>query len=431
MMKTLALGLNTIAALALTALAAGCSDDGGGTGGNAGAAGTSATAGTAGVGGSAAGSGGSGTMAGSGGSGGSVAGSTAGGSAGAGGTGGGGGSGGMSSSKCAVSATDDAQPMMLSETGCVDMSDPAKPAAGLIPYSVRSPLWSDGAKKERFMRIPDGAKIHVLDCAVETDKCKPPGLGGVGSDDGHWDMPVGTVLVKNFSIENKRIETRLFMRRSMMVWKGFSYEWNDAGTDATLLPDDNTGKDKPVGTGNQVWHYPSRPQCLECHSTYSGRSLGPTTAQLNSDFAYADGMMNQVEKFKQLGLFDAAPKDIAGLPDPAGNGTTEEKALSYLQTNCSICHRPGSEGGLLDLRFGTAFADRGLCSAAERDAGLVPKYRLVPQDTAKSGLSVRMHALDMIRMPKIGSKVLDPTGTQVVDDWIKALPADACPGQTP
>ena len=249
------------------------------------------------------------------------------------GTGGvGGGSGGSAATGCVVSATDEDQPMMLSQTGCINMADPAKPAAGLIPYAVRSALWSDGATKERFLRVPDGMKIHVLDCALEPMLCTDPGMGGNGEDDGHWDMPVGTVLVKNFSIEGKHVETRLLMHRSSINWKGFSYEWNDAQTDATLLPDNTDGKDKPVGTAQpqQVWHYPSRTQCLTCHTKYAGRSLGPSTQQLNSDFAYADGMMNQVEKFKALGLFDAPPKDAAGYPDPKGTDPLDARARSYI-----------------------------------------------------------------------------------------------------
>jgi uncharacterized repeat protein (TIGR03806 family) len=402
-----------------------CGSDGG-DGGNPGGSGSN-TAGSPATGGSTVG-GAAGSMSAGSTTGGAAAGTMAGGSAGAAGSSG---SGGGSSGGCVVSKTDPEQPMLLSQTGCVDMADPTKPAKGLIPYAVRSPLWSDSATKERFVRIPDGSKIHVLDCATEVDKCKAPGEGGVGSDDGHWDMPIGTVLVKNFSIENKHVETRLLMRRSMLVWKGFSYEWNDAGTDATLLPDEGPGKDKPVGTATQVWHYPSRAQCLECHTTYTGRSLGLTTAQLNADFPYAEGAMNQVEKFKQLGLFEAPPKDIAGYPAPenATDGTAETRALSYLQTNCSICHRPGSEGGLIDFRFNTPFAMRGLCDVAEHDSTKVPKYRLVPGDTTKSGVSFRIHALDALRMPKIGSNVIDTAGAALVDAWITAMPTNACPPQ--
>lgn len=333
-------------------------------------------------------------------------------------------------SGCVISATDEEQPLLLSATHCVNMAEPTKPAPGLLPYAVRSPLWSDGAAKERFVRIPDGGKIHVLDCAAEVDVCKAPGLGGSGEEDGHWQMPVGTILVKNFSIEGKHIETRLLMRRStsnLSGWKGFSYEWNDAQTDATLLPDDTTGKDKPVGSGQQVWHYPSRSQCLDCHTRYAGRSLGPSTAQLNSELTYADGAMNQVEKFKQLGLFDAAPKAIMGYPDPAGTDALEARARSYLQTNCAICHRPGGAATTVDLRYETPFADTKLCEKIERDAGKVPDYRLVPGAPKQSTMSVRMHLLDELRMPKVGSKVEDVVGSKLIDDWITAMPASACP----
>ena len=414
---------------ALSVATVGCgSNDGDGMGTAAGTnAGGQATGGTQPSGGAgAAALGGGGNGAGTGGTAGAAAGT------------GGGGSGGATATGCVVSATDDDQPMMLSQTGCINMTDPTKPAPGLIPYSVRSALWSDNATKERFLRLPDGMKIHVLDCAVEPMLCTDPGLGGNGEDDGHWDMPVGTVLVKNFSIEGKHVETRLLLHRSSISWKGFSYEWNDTQTDATLLPDNTDGKDKPVGTAQpqQVWHYPSRTQCLTCHTKYAGRSLGPSTQQLNSDFAYADGMMNQVEKFKALGLFDAPPKDAAGYPDPKGTDPLDARARSYIQTNCAICHRPGGEFNSIDMRFTTAFADTALCGKVERAAGIVPDYRLVPGDPSKSTMSFRMHvkpdpAVPLLRMPQIGSNMVDPDGTKLIDDWITAMPASACPSQTP
>lgn len=422
-----------------------CGSENGTSGGAAGQPGGAGTnAGNA-AGGSASGTAGGGTAGGGDtGAGGSTAGAgggvSTGGSAGAGGGAGtsgtaglgGGGAGGGSSSGCSLSATDDEQPLLLSQTGCVDMTDPAKPARGLIPYSVRSPLWSDSAKKERFVRVPDGKLIHALDCAVDVDACKSPGLGGSGADEGHWDFPVGTVLVKNFSLDGKHIETRLLMRRTSLLWKGFSYEWNDAGTEATLLPDNVAGKDKLV-SADQVWHYPSRSQCMECHTKYAGRSLGPTTAQMNSDFPYADGTMNQVEKFKQLGLFDAPPKNIPGYPDPAGTDPLEVRARSYLHTNCAICHRPGGELSQLDMRFGTPFGSGNLCGEVERNKpDLAPlRYSVVPGAPEKSVLYTRMRSLDKLRMPKSGSTVVDQAGSKLIADWIQAIPTNACPLQSP
>ncbi len=422
--------LLSVSAVLAGALITSCSSDKPGSSGYAGEATVAGRGGT--PSGSAGGGADAGGASGTGGSAGATVGGASGGAGAAGVAGlGGGGSGGGSSGGCVLSATDAEQPMLLSQTGCIDMSAPTKPATGLIPYSVRSPLWSDGATKERFVHVPTGMKIHALDCTVDVDACKDPGLGGNGADEGHWDFPVGTVFVKNFSIDSKHIETRLLMRRSNTVWKGFSYEWNDPQTEAELLPDDTLGKDKMVGASQQVWHFPSRSQCLECHTKYSGRSLGPSTAQLNSDFAYADGAMNQVDKFKQLGLFDVPPPAIVGLPDPAGVADpVEARARSYIQTNCAICHRPGGEFSSIDMRFKTPFADTKLCDVIERDTSKgLPKYRVVPGDPAKSTMSARMHALDALRMPKIGSTVLDPAGSQLIDDWITALSPAACPPQ--
>jgi glucose/arabinose dehydrogenase len=159
----------------------------------------------------------------------------------------------------------DTFPKLLSQTGCVDAKDATKPAAGMIPYDVNSPLWSDGAKKERFFAIPDGTTITV----------------GADND---WDLPIGSVAMKTFSVEGRLIETRLFMRHSDGGWAGYTYEWNDQETDAALLP---AGKVKAVGALGQLWTYPSRTQCIQCHSAGAGGTIGLETWQLNRDFVYA------------------------------------------------------------------------------------------------------------------------------------------------
>lgn len=329
--------------------------------------------------------------------------------------------------------TDD-PPTLLSQTGCVDMTDPSKPVNGFIPYVVRSPLWSDGAEKHRFLRLPAGAKIKVLDCSTEAAGCTADTVNG---DDGHWEMPIGTVLIKNFSLQGKIIETRLVMRRSSTKWLFYSYEWNEGATDATLLPDAEMGKDRAVGA--QTWRYPGRAQCPQCHTPGGGFSLGPSTPQLNVDYAYPEGAMNQVEKLKQLDLFETPPPAMSGYPNPADeSGTLEERALSYIQTNCAICHRPSGEYSGMDMRWTISHEKSpieamGLCLQVERDMEKtgMPKYRAVPGQPAKSAMSFRAHSLDEVRMPKIGSLVVDPLGVKLIDDWIRAMPTNACPEQTP
>jgi uncharacterized repeat protein (TIGR03806 family) len=323
--------------------------------------------------------------------------------------------------------------MLLSQTGCVNPANPTQPASSLVPYDVNSPLWSDGAKKERYIFLPAGKKIHVKDCMADPASCVGLQDGGTAEDEGHWDLPNGTVLVKTFIVGGKRIETRLLMHMNDGSWLGFSYEWNDNETEATLLPDE---KDKPVGT--QTWHYPGRAQCLQCHTAEAGRSLGPSTPQMNRDYPYATGSMNQIDAMVARGMFDATPRKLSAYPTPTvtTTGTLTQRARSYLQTNCAICHRPGGALSDVDLRFVTAMADTRLCNQPiQKGTGdpLLPQVRLVPGQPAQSSLSFRMHdtshqpasvSQTIYRMPRIGSLMVDPEGTKIVDDWITAMMPD-------
>src|SRR5262249_45573016 len=123
-------------------------------------------------------------------------------------------------------------PQKLSQTGCFAAANPQSPTDRLIPYGVNSPPLSDGADQSRWLSIPAGGKIRV-------------------GADGDWDLPIGSVLAKEFRIGGQRVETRLFVRHTDGAWAGYSYEWNDEQTDATLLPD---SKRKVVG--GQTWTYP-------------------------------------------------------------------------------------------------------------------------------------------------------------------------------
>lgn len=297
-------------------------------------------------------------------------------------------------------------PEKLSKSGCVDPTDPTKPAPGLIPYDVNSPLWSDGAAKERYLALPDGKQIHV-------------------GDDGHWELPIGTVLMKTFSLGDRRVETRLLMHHPDGSWGGYSYEWDDAQTDATLLP---ANKSRQVG--DQTWYYPSRAECVRCHTSVAGFSLGLETGQLNRDLTYAstERISNQLATFDHIGLFDtplpSAVEAQARYPVPAGSDSLELRARAYLHANCSFCHRPNGTGrGPADFRFSTPPSQLGICNAApeEGDLGVANARLLAPGEPARSILSVRLHSLGAYRMPPLGTRVEDTTGAGVVDAWISSL----------
>jgi uncharacterized repeat protein (TIGR03806 family) len=301
----------------------------------------------------------------------------------------------------------DTFPRTLTATGCFDAQDAKRPAPGLIPYDLVSPLWSDGARKERWMALPDGTKITV-------------------NAEGDWDFPNGTVLAKTFSLGSRRVETRLFMRHSDGIWSGYTYEWNDAQTDATLLPAAKTSV-----VGGQTWSFPSRSQCVQCHTTAAGGALGPETANMNRDAVYAstNRVSPQLATLEHIGMFAAAlAQNPPKMADPSS--TTEPlegRARSYMHANCSHCHRPNGGGqGTMDLRLSRSFRDTNTCNATNTQGAMGAADRLVvPGDPTRSILSLRMRATDSRRMPQIAVSVTDPLGTQVIDDWIRSIAA--CP----
>ncbi len=306
----------------------------------------------------------------------------------------------------------DTFPTLLSQTGCVDPADAKKPAEGLIPYTVNAQLWSDGADKERFIALPDGQTITV-------------------NAEGDFELPVGSVVVKSFKIGGKLIETRLLVRHDDGGWAGYTYEWNDAQTDATLL---RGSKTKTVGSQN--WYFPSRGDCARCHTDAAGKTLGLEIGQLNGDFVYesTNRISNQLKTLEHIGMFAASlgkpPAELAVIPAVDGSAGLEQRARGYLHSNCSMCHRPqGGGAGNLDLRFTTALKDTASCNVnGERgDLGVAGAKILVPGDATKSLLSIRARTTggNANRMPPLASSVVDDKGVGVVDDWIKSL--TACP----
>ncbi|HEX5788080.1 MAG TPA: PQQ-dependent sugar dehydrogenase [Woeseiaceae bacterium] len=305
-------------------------------------------------------------------------------------------------------------PDRLSDSGCVANGNPRVPASGLIPYSVNVELWSDGAAKNRWMAVPDGRRISI-------------------DANGDFNYPNGTVLVKEFRLGGERIETRWMVRHDDGQWAGYTFEWNNAGTDAVLVPPE--GKQKAIG--NQTWTYPSRSQCLECHTAASGRSLGLEIAQLNSNHTYLSSGLtgNQLETLEFIGMLSAplpdAPANLDRLPriDNAG-ASLEARARGYLHANCAMCHRPNGPGqGPEDFRYWLATSQIGAVNEAPTQGNLgVPGAQLIdPGSPDTSVMLLRMERLNTnVRMPPLATRVVDTQGTQLVRNWIESMaPTDA------
>ena len=292
-------------------------------------------------------------------------------------------------------------PAKLSLTGCFDKANPTLPAPGLIPYEVNSPLWSDGATKRRWMALPNDSKIDF-------------------GDDGHFNFPKGSVLVKEFALGTKVIETRLFVRHDDGVWAGYTYAWNDDEKDADLVPN---GAVKIFG--DQTWTYPSQGQCLQCHNSNAGFSLGLSIAQLNRKVGAEDSQVSQIDTFEKIGLLSKAlPADKDQLPTPNASIEPALAARSYMDANCAFCHRPGGTGGgNLDLRYSASLKDTHLCDVTpgSGDLGIRDARVVAPGAPERSILLARISRRGAQQMPPLASNQVDNNAKSWVENWIRGL----------
>ena len=89
---------------------------------------------------------------------------------------------------CFLDAGGTAVPATLSATNCFTDLATRTPAAPLIPFDINSPLWSDGAEKERYFVLP-----------AATSTVTVPAGGRIGTDP--WEWPDGSLLIKTFLVQ--------------------------------------------------------------------------------------------------------------------------------------------------------------------------------------------------------------------------------------
>jgi uncharacterized repeat protein (TIGR03806 family) len=309
-----------------------------------------------------------------------------------------------------------AVPKLLSRTGLFSDVVALTPSPGLVEYDVNAPLWSDGAHKRRWIALPRTQRIGFSPLQA-------------------WKLPRRTVLVKHFEVtlaggRSRRIETRVLVHQDS-GWHGYSYRWNNHGTDAVLQDDAAivplTVDDGAGGPRTLNYEIPGPGACLACHTQAAGFVLGLRTAQMNRTFDYGGVVDNQLRSFNHIGLFTADIGDAAqyaALAQPAdANATLAARARAYLDGNCAQCHRPNGPTPVnLNLRASTPTAQmhtHGVAPTAG-DLGIADARRIAPGAKERSVLWQRMRALDGNRMPPLASHAVDADGVALVGAWIDA-----------
>jgi hypothetical protein len=300
---------------------------------------------------------------------------------------------------CAFSAA--TPPVRLVDTGCfaIDAPGQATPHPGLVPYDVVVELWSDGAKKRRWIALPDGATMTT-------------------SSTGAWSPPPGAFMIKEFALETtprdpstrRAIETRFLVLDAVLGWQGFSYRWNPAGTDATLEPDGEDIYAWPMDDGTTHAHlYPSRSECLSCHQAAYGPLLGLRAPQLARWFDYNGVIADQPATLAALGVGPAgAASPFASPHDPSE--TVERRMRGYMAANCAHCHNP-EDVSIHDLRYPTPLAQTNLCPD------------ITPGDPA--GSTVYQLVSSRPGMPPLATLAVDPLAVQLLGTWIARM--TSCP----
>ena len=281
--------------------------------------------------------------------------------------------------------------LWLSQTGLYADIQSKQIAADSAGFQPRFQLWSDGADKRRWLRLPPGTSID-------------------NSDPDHWQLPAGGVVFKEFAREGKRLETRVLARTGTAprdYWLG-AFVWNDDESDALFTPE---GLRDARGTSHDV---PSARRCGTCHDGAPGRVLGLSAVQ---DPQLPAELLQQPLR----------PGVVPGEP-------ATQAALGYLHANCAHCHNPrGSAFPDTDLDLRLSSNDPSPeATLAQRSTLRVPlqffrrssaRWRVLPGVPEQSALLLRMSQPDpLVRMPPLGTEQIDDSGVAAVREWIASLP---------
>lgn len=295
----------------------------------------------------------------------------------------------------------DGFPKQLSEFGF--FADPAaqRPAAGVTPYRLNTPLWSDGSEKLRFVYVPQGAKA-------------------LADGEGLLRYPVGAALIKTFKLEGRLIETRVLLHRAE-GWVALPYQWNPEQTDAKLvLAGARLDARTPAGEAIS-YAIPNKNQCKECHALNGEVTpIGPKARNLPAQW---------LTDFAKAGKVDHSPKVARRIPlwEDRAKVPVADAARGYLDVNCAHCHNPAGAASNSGLYLGWEITDRTMLGigkrpvAAGRGSGGL-EFGIVPGKPEQSILYHRMASLEGgVSMPEVGRASLDRDGLGIVHAWIRGL----------
>lgn len=294
------------------------------------------------------------------------------------------------------------------------------PNEGVLIYEPITPLFTDYALKKRYVWMPEGLKANYI------------------ADNKILDLPVGSVIVKTFYYDNVLpsgntfiIETRLMIRKDS-GWIFAEYVWNDQQNEAYLDMDGSYKNMAWIQNGTSMstnYRIPSDTECLICHKTQTNPiPIGIKPQHLNKTMSYADGSMNQLEKWISVGFLNGPlPANILTVVDYKDESQPlKDRLRSYLDMNCAHCHQQNSHCDYRPIRlaYSETITSENLGICVEPDEYIEPALTniITPGNTFKSMMHFRLASTEeSSRMPLLGRSLVHQEGLDLLTQYINSI----------
>ena len=239
-------------------------------------------------------------------------------------------------------------------------------AASVVPYEVNSPLWSDGADKQRGMALPTGGKIHVKNCAthagrVSAGRGRRRQVGAAGRHRDGQELPVRRQAGRDAPVRP--------LRRHDLGRLHATSGTRRRPTRRSSPTSASRSRSTPA-RARSTWHIPSRDGLHDLpHATTGGSTLGPETAQMNR----VVGTAEPDRSVQGAGpVRDRAPATPYKTALRRADGDGRDRSRSARARTCTrtarFCHRPDDANfANIDLRRDVAFKDTNTCGVDARE----------------------------------------------------------------
>ena len=312
-------------------------------------------------------------------------------------------------------------PHRLSETGLYGADGSVDPRNR--PFVPQYSLWTDGARKSRWIRLPEGAPIDVTDVNA-------------------WQFPAGTTFWKEFAWGGRKVETRMLRAAGNGEWSFAAYVWTEDQREAFLASEDGVPGVFEVAPGRRH-SIPSVADCGVCHRAGGSAVLGFTALQLSDDrdplAPHAEPLHRGAVTLRALleeGRLDPRRHEFVARPPRIRERDPVARAvLGYLSANCGGCHN--RRGPLARLGFSLLHEVTSAPDAPEATRatalGAPSRYPVggvaaddvrivVAGDPDRSALLRRMQSRrPTSQMPPLGTVVADTAAVELVRKWIEGL----------